>query len=129
MNPTNSFNGSDLVHHFLENSAARRPDKVALIHENVRATYVEINARSNRLAHFLMDRGLKKGNRAVLIFEYSLEYVVAYYGILKMGGVVGSVTYAGDLAPFRPLLALGMLTHVGKGTVFGNGWYTMTNDK
>ncbi len=48
---------------------------------------------------------------------------------IEMGGVVGSVTYAGDLAPFRPLLALGMLTHVGKGTVFGNGWYTMTNDK
>jgi hypothetical protein len=44
------------------------------------------------------------------------------------GGVVGSVTYAGDLAPFRPLLALGMLVHVGKGAVFGNGQY-MVNDQ
>jgi len=44
---------------------------------------------------------------------------------IPMGGVVGSVTYAGDLASFRPLLALGMLTHVGKGTVFGNGQYTV----
>jgi hypothetical protein len=46
---------------------------------------------------------------------------------IKMGGLVGSVTYAGDLAPFRPLLALGMLAHVGKGAVFGNGLYTMAN--
>jgi len=44
---------------------------------------------------------------------------------IEMGGVVGSVTYAGDLAPFRPLLALGMLAHVGKGTVFGNGQYVV----
>ncbi|MDY6874660.1 MAG: CRISPR system precrRNA processing endoribonuclease RAMP protein Cas6 [Chloroflexota bacterium] len=48
---------------------------------------------------------------------------------IKMGGVVGSVTYAGDLAPFRPLLALGMLAHVGKGAVFGNGLYTMANEQ
>ena len=48
---------------------------------------------------------------------------------IKMGGLVGSVTYAGDLAPFRPLLALGMLAHVGKGAVFGNGLYTIANDQ
>ena len=46
---------------------------------------------------------------------------------IEMGGVVGAVTYAGDLAPFRPLLALGMLTHVGKGAVFGNGQYRVND--
>jgi hypothetical protein len=40
---------------------------------------------------------------------------------IKMGGLVGPVTYTGDLAPFRALLALGTLIHVGKGTVMGNG--------
>jgi len=48
---------------------------------------------------------------------------------IEMGGVVGSVTYAGDLAPFRPLLALGMLAHVGKGAVFGNGRVVMGDGK
>jgi hypothetical protein len=42
---------------------------------------------------------------------------------MKMGGVVGRVTYAGDLAPFLPLLVLGQFTHVGKGAVFGLGKY------
>jgi CRISPR/Cas system endoribonuclease Cas6 (RAMP superfamily) len=40
---------------------------------------------------------------------------------IKMGGLVGQVTYQGDLAPYRALLALGSLIHVGKGTVMGNG--------
>jgi hypothetical protein len=40
---------------------------------------------------------------------------------IKMGGLVGPVAYEGDLAPYRALLALGSLIHVGKGTVMGNG--------
>ena len=39
----------------------------------------------------------------------------------SIGGTVGRMVYEGDLAPFRPLLALGTWIHAGKGTVFGNG--------
>lgn len=42
---------------------------------------------------------------------------------IEMGGLVGRITYAGDLRDYLPLLALGELVHVGKGTVFGNGQY------
>jgi hypothetical protein len=42
---------------------------------------------------------------------------------VEMGGLVGRVTYAGDLCDYLPLLTLGELVHVGKGTVFGNGQY------
>jgi hypothetical protein len=42
---------------------------------------------------------------------------------VEMGGLVGRVTYSGDLRDYLPLLALGELVHVGKGTVFGNGQY------
>jgi hypothetical protein len=44
---------------------------------------------------------------------------------VEMGGLVGRVTYEGDLSDYLPLLALGELVHVGKGTVFGNGQYTI----
>lgn len=44
---------------------------------------------------------------------------------MKLGGVVGSVTYEGDLGPFLPYLRLGELVHVGKGTSFGLGRYNI----
>jgi hypothetical protein len=42
---------------------------------------------------------------------------------MNLGGIVGRVTYAGEITPFLPLLRLGELIHVGKGVVFGNGRY------
>jgi CRISPR/Cas system endoribonuclease Cas6 (RAMP superfamily) len=42
---------------------------------------------------------------------------------LKMGGVVGEAPYEGDVEPFAPLLALGEVLHVGKGTGMGLGRY------
>ena len=42
---------------------------------------------------------------------------------LKMGGVVGEAVYEGDLEPFAPLLSLGEVLHVGKGTGLGLGRY------
>lgn len=38
-------------------------------------------------------------------------------------GFVGMMTYGGDLAPFRDLLAWGEIIHIGKNAVKGNGWY------
>ncbi len=45
---------------------------------------------------------------------------------IELGGLMGRVTYEGDLGDYRPLLALGEFVHVGKGTVFGNGRYKIT---
>ena len=94
-----------LIHHFLENSAARFPDKVALIHEKTRATYRQVNADADRLAAFLTGRGVEKGDRVVILLENSVEYVVAYYAILKAGAV--AVPLSTDLKPdgLNPLLA------------------------
>jgi len=44
---------------------------------------------------------------------------------MNLGGVVGQVTYQGDLAEFLPILKLGELVHVGKACTFGMGKYRM----
>jgi hypothetical protein len=40
-------------------------------------------------------------------------------------GIVGSITFVGDLAPFLPLLRLGEFLHIGAGTAFGLGPYEL----
>jgi long-chain acyl-CoA synthetase len=86
-----------LIHHFLEYSARAFPDKIALIHGEVRASYAEINNRANNLAHWLIERGVSKGERVVVLLENSLEYVVSYYGVLKTGAIVAPLST--DLKP------------------------------
>ena len=84
-----------LIHHFLEESARLHPEKAAVVHDGVRTAYREVNARANRLARFLIDRGVQPGDRVVLMYENCLEYVVGYYGTLKAGAV--SVPLSTDL--------------------------------
>jgi len=98
------FTYQTLTNHFLEDSAKSFPDKVALIHEDVRATYGQINAKANQLARSLINQGVTKGDRVALILENCLEYVISYYGVTKAGGVVAPLNT--DLKPdgLRPLL-------------------------
>ena len=42
---------------------------------------------------------------------------------MKLGGLLGSIAYAGKLEPFLPFIALGHYTHVGKNATFGLGKY------
>lgn len=42
---------------------------------------------------------------------------------MKMGGILGSAIFSGDLSEFMPYLLLGLHLHVGKGTSFGLGKY------
>jgi acyl-CoA synthetase (AMP-forming)/AMP-acid ligase II len=86
-----------LIHHFLEESARRYPGKVAVIHEGVRATYGEIEAKANHLASWLIDQGVAGGDRVALILENCLEYIVSYYGVLKTGATVAPIS--NDIKP------------------------------
>ncbi len=43
------------------------------------------------------------------------------------GGLMGKITFTGNLSDFLPLLVWGELTHLGKDTTRGNGWYRIDN--
>jgi len=76
-----------LVHQFLEQSALDSPGKTAVVHDDIRASYSEINDQANRLAHWLVQNGVEKGSRVGLFLENSVTYIVGYYGTLKAGAV------------------------------------------
>ncbi|MBN2392356.1 MAG: AMP-binding protein [Anaerolineae bacterium] len=74
-----------LVHEFLENSAKRTPEKVALICAGQRLTYRQVDAEANRVANGLLAAGIQRGDRVVIWLPNSVEAVLAIFGILKAG--------------------------------------------
>lgn len=76
-----------LLNEFLEQSAERLPDKVALVYQGKRFTYSEIDKSSNSLANALISQGLKKQNRAAIYLDNSAESVISIFAILKASGI------------------------------------------
>lgn len=76
-----------LVRDFLEQSAARLPEKVALVCDGQRLTYAQLEGMANRLAHALAAMGVRRGDRVGLYLHNSVEAVVGVFAIAKIGAV------------------------------------------
>ncbi|MEO8378442.1 MAG: amino acid adenylation domain-containing protein, partial [Acidobacteriota bacterium] len=82
----NDDHNDELIHELFEQKAAEQPDTVAIVFEDQRLTYAELNARANQLAHELIALGVRPDDRVAICAERSLEMVVGLLGILKAGG-------------------------------------------
>jgi long-chain acyl-CoA synthetase len=71
----------------LETTAREVPKKPALIFDSRRVNYQELDKVSNRIAHALIESGMKKGDHAALLMSHSPEWVSHYFGVIKAGGV------------------------------------------
>ena len=80
------------LYEFLERSARDYPDRPAVIFQNNPVTYRELNDLTDRLAAALADHGVKKGDRVAVFVPNAPQFPLAFYGILKAGGVVATVS-------------------------------------
>jgi mycobactin peptide synthetase MbtE len=82
--------------------AAISPEAVAVVYENREYSYREINDEANRLAHWLIDRGIGTEDRVAVLIDKSPELVITALGILKAGAVYLPVdpTYPEDRLAF-----------------------------
>ncbi|MCL2615148.1 MAG: AMP-binding protein, partial [Nocardioidaceae bacterium] len=92
-----ALNIADLFEHAVD----AVPDKPAVqVGERV-VTFAELEAESNRLAHFLAAQGIGRGDHVGLYAKNSVEHVVALLAILKVRAVAININYryvAGELA-------------------------------
>ncbi|MGZ4112778.1 MAG: amino acid adenylation domain-containing protein, partial [Tumebacillaceae bacterium] len=75
-----------LAHQVIEQQVAQRPDAIAVTCGTEQVTYAELNARANRLAHWLREQGFGRDHLAALLMERSVEMLVAIVAVLKAGG-------------------------------------------
>ena len=83
----------------LKRRASETPDRDYLkFAENPWVSYGEVNARANRVANALIDRGVEPGESVSVMLPNCEEFLPVWYGILKAGAVMSSINtaYKGD---------------------------------
>ncbi|MCL7458335.1 non-ribosomal peptide synthetase [Micromonospora echinofusca] len=73
-------------HRAVSEQARQEPTRLAVICGEQRLTYGELDARSNRLAHLLADRGVGADVRVALCLPPGIDLVVGMLAVLKAGG-------------------------------------------
>ncbi|HSH76302.1 MAG TPA: AMP-binding protein, partial [Longimicrobiales bacterium] len=77
--------------YILPAAAKAHGEKVALVTEDARLSFAELEARSNQLANALVAMGIEPGDRVSLYSPNCWEWAVSYHGVLKTGAVVNPV--------------------------------------
>jgi acyl-CoA synthetase (AMP-forming)/AMP-acid ligase II len=75
----------------LKRGADQIPDKIAVVDGDHRKTYRELNDMANALAAGLAQIGFQKGYRAAIYMNNSVELMVAFYALQKLGVIVAWV--------------------------------------
>ncbi len=94
-----------LIQDILKANMTERPDKVALICENRRLTYAQIDAMSNRLANAFRENSVQDGDRILFYLLNSAELVVSIFAALKANAVFSVLDYANTFDTLRDIAA------------------------
>ncbi|OPY76457.1 MAG: Long-chain-fatty-acid--CoA ligase FadD13 [Syntrophorhabdus sp. PtaU1.Bin153] len=82
----NQNRGSDITTaDGLRRHAIKRPNKVAVIFEDITLTFRQLEERASRLANGLLDMGLQKGDRIAIYSANRMEFADFYCGLPKAG--------------------------------------------
>ncbi|MCP4655784.1 MAG: AMP-binding protein, partial [bacterium] len=85
-NDTATADSAGLIHERFAGQAARMPEATAVVFEDQRLSYRELDRRANQLASTLRSLGVRPESRVGICLERSVELVVALLGVLKAGG-------------------------------------------
>ncbi|MBP0017251.1 MAG: amino acid adenylation domain-containing protein [Cyanobacteria bacterium SBLK] len=74
------------IHHKIEECALQMPEAIALIFQQERLTYRELNEKANQLAHYLQSLGVKPDVAVGVCLDRTPDTIIALLAILKAGG-------------------------------------------
>jgi citronellyl-CoA synthetase len=70
-----------------EQATLRNPDGAALLHGDVSLTYTQVNQWANRIARYLIDHGIGKGDVVAVFIENRPELLVTILAVAKVGAI------------------------------------------
>jgi long-chain acyl-CoA synthetase len=94
-----------MLHSVIDDQASKRPAKTAFVQGHRSVSYRELSRNVTRLASFLIEAGVRKGDRIGILSENSPEYVSGYFGIQKTGAIAVDINYQYSVREIRKILA------------------------
>jgi amino acid adenylation domain-containing protein len=73
------------IHRLFEAQVERTPDAVAVVFEDERLSYRQLNEKANQTASALAERGIEKGSYVPVLMDRSIEVVISLLSIMKLG--------------------------------------------
>src|SRR5438093_4972436 len=70
-----------LIHHMLRSSAARHPEKQALVHETQRLSYRQVEYAVKALGYGLKNAGVERGDRIGILLEPSVAQALSIFAV------------------------------------------------
>lgn len=85
-NTFTTYPGDKTVVELFEEQVEKTPDNIAVIFEDEKITYAELNSKANQLAKRLRVLGVKQDDFVVIMSERSIDMIIGILGIIKAGG-------------------------------------------
>jgi len=76
------------LYSLIDDAANTYPEKTAIIFFDKKITYKQLKEMIDRFAHALQEHGVKKGDVVAIMLPNTPQFVISYYAILKIGGIV-----------------------------------------
>ena len=88
----NEFNNTDVSYlenkdilDLFEENATKNPNDIAIIFENKKITYKELNEKANSLANFLIRQGITENDFVTILLDRSPNIIISVYAVIKSG--------------------------------------------
>ena len=91
---------------YLEASASRFPERQAAVDpDGASLTYFELNESANRVAGFLVDQGVRAGDRVGLVLPKNIHTLTVLFGVMKARAAYVPVDWASPAERIRTILS------------------------
>ncbi len=84
-NTEQEYSSNITIHQLFEEQVQKTPRQLALVFNDQKLTYLELNQKANQLARLLQQKGVKSEQIVGIMMERSLEMVISMIAVLKAG--------------------------------------------
>jgi fatty-acyl-CoA synthase len=107
--------------------AAKTPNAIAIVCPQRTYTYRELNEGTNRHAHWAKAQGVRKGDVVALLMENRAEYLMAWMGVVKLGGIMALINTNLRGTPLAHSINISNVKHVIVGQELAPNYIEVAN--